>query len=294
MANGSTLPRRALGRQLRKLRERAGLTQSAASRVAEVSPQSYGRIEDGRQTKVTDLGLNALANAYEATDEERRLLLDLAREIREATASGGGWWRAYADALVAGFDHYLALEEAANWVTSWQSTVIPGLLQTRDYRQALTWATNPDWSPGDVDRTLDLAQRRQDLLDRPGFRFEALLSEAVLRYTVGSPTVMSAQVKHLLDQSDTSTVEVRIVPNTETSAVGLMSRSFVLFSFPPLPSSKLQEPPVAFMEGLTGDLYIERDLEVARFSREAGRIRHVALSPSASQDLMLQITKERE
>ncbi|WP_459548996.1 helix-turn-helix domain-containing protein [Nocardia sp. X0981] len=292
MAHGSTLPRRALGRQLRKLRERAGFTQSAAARVAEISPQSYGRLEDGRLTKVMDLGLNALANAYAATDEERRLLLDLAREIREAKASGSGWWRAYADAMVSGFDHYLALEEAASWVTSWQSTVIPGVLQTRDYRQALTWATNPDWSPEEVNRTLDLAQRRQELLDRPDFRFEALLSEAVLRYTVGSPTVMAEQVKHLLKWCDAPSVEVRIVPNTETRPVGLMSRSFVLFSFPLLPTSKLQEPAVAFMEGFTGDLYIERDLEVARYASEAERIRHVALSPSASQDLMLRITKE--
>ncbi|MET8799519.1 helix-turn-helix transcriptional regulator [Nocardia sp. NPDC004568] len=292
MANGSTLPRRALGRQLRKLRERAGLTQSAASRVAEVSPQSYGRIEDGRQTKVTDLGLNALANAYNATDEERKLLLDLAREIREASASGGGWWRAYADAIAAGFDHYLALEEAANWVTTWQTTVVPGLLQTRDYRQAITWATNPDQSPEEVNRTLDFAARRQDLLERSEFRFEALLSEAVLRYNVGNSTVMAEQVKHLLERSDAPGVEIRLVPNSETRPVGLVSRSFHLFSFPPLPTSKLQEPPVAFMEGFTGYLYVERDIEVTKFSREAERIRHVALSVSASRDLMLRILKE--
>nr|WP_280422456.1 helix-turn-helix transcriptional regulator [Nocardia carnea] len=290
--NASTLPRRALGRQLRKLRERAGYTQSAASRVAEISPQSYGRIEDGWQTKVTDLGLNALANAYDATDEERRLLLDLAREIREATASGSGWWRAFADAMVSGFDHYLALEEAANWVTSWQTTVVPGLLQTRDYRQALTWANNPDWSTEEVNRTLDLAQRRQALLDRPDFRFEALLTEAVLRYTVGSPSVMADQVKHLLERSDMPGIEIRVVPNSQTRPVGLISRSFVLFSFPPLHASKLQEPPVAFMEGFTGNLYVERDIEVAAYSREAEGIRQVALSPSASRDLMLRISKE--
>jgi hypothetical protein len=262
--------------------------------VAEVSPQSYGRIEDGRQTKVTDLGLNALANAYEATDEERRLLLDLAREIREASASGSGWWRAYADAIAAGFDHYLALEEAASWVTTWQTTVIPGLLQTRDYRQAITWATNPDQSPEEVNRTLDFAARRQDLLERPAFRFEALLSEAVLRYNVGSATVMTEQVKHLLERSDAQGVEIRLVPNSETRPVGLISRSFHLFSFPPLPTSKLQEPPVAFMEGFTGYLYVERDIEVTKFSREAERIRHVALSVSASRDLMLRISKERQ
>lgn len=294
MANGSTLPRRALGRQLRKLREGAGFTQSAASRVAEISPQSYGRIEDGRQTKVTDLGLNALANAFEASDEQRRLLLDLAREIREATTSGGGWWRAYADALVDGFDHYLSLEEAANWVTSWQTTVVPGLLQTRNYRQALTWAANPDRSPEEINRMLDFAQQRQDLLDRPDFRFEALMSEAVLRYTVGSSSVMKAQVDHLLERSETAAVDIRVVPNSATSPVGLISRSFVLFSFPLLPSSKLQEPPVAYMEGFTGNLYAERATEVSEYSREAERIRHVALSESASRDLMLRIAKEQK
>ncbi|MGW6333651.1 helix-turn-helix domain-containing protein [Nocardia rhamnosiphila] len=292
MAHGSTLPRRALGRQLQKLRERAGLTRSAAARVAEISPQSYGRIEDGQQTKVTDLGLNALANAYGATDEQRRLLLDLAREIREASASGSGWWRAYADAMVTGFDHYLSLEEAANWVTTWQTTVVPGLLQTRDYRQALTWATDPDQSPEEVDRTLDVAARRQDLLNNRDFRFEALMSEAVLRYTVGSVAVMEDQVKRLLERADAPNVEIRIIPNTETRPVGLFSRSFHLFSFPPLPRSELQPPPVAFMEGFTGDLYIERDLEVSKYSREAQRIRHVALSASASKDLMLRISKE--
>lgn len=290
--NASTLPRRALGRQLRKLRERAGYTQSAASRVAEISPQSYGRIEDGWQTKVTDLGLNALANAYEATDEERRLLLDLAREIREAGASGSGWWRAFADAFDSGFDHFLSLEEAASGVTTWQTAVVPGLLQTRDYRQALTWANLPDQSPEEVDRGLDLALRRQGHLDRPGFQLEALLAESVLRYTVGSSTVMAEQVKLLLERSELPNVEIRVVPNSVTRPVGLVSRSFHIFTFPPLHPSKLQEPPVVYMEGFTGNLYVERDIEVAQYSRETDRIRQVALSPAASRDLMLRIAKE--
>lgn len=170
MAHGSTLPRRALGRQLRKLRERAGFTLSAAARVAEISPQSYGRIEDGRQTKVTDLGLNALANAYEDTDEERRLLLDLAREIRATTTAGGGRWRAYEDAISSGFDHYLSLEEAASWETNWQTTVIPGLLQTREYRRAMDWSLNPHKPTEEIERSLDVTVRRQTLLDRKSFR----------------------------------------------------------------------------------------------------------------------------
>ncbi|MEU1982818.1 helix-turn-helix transcriptional regulator [Nocardia sp. NPDC019395] len=293
MATGSTLPRRALGRQLRKLRERAELTQAAAARVAEVSPQSYGRMEDGRPTKVTDLALNALANTYEATDAERQLLLGLSREIREAGTSGSAWWRGYADdAIAKGFDHYLSLEESANWVTSWQTALVPGLLQTRNYRRALTWATFPDRSSDEVERILDVVVRRQGLLDRPGFRFEALLTEAVLGYSVGGPGVMTDQINHLLQRSEQAGVEIRIVPSTEGQPIGLNAGSFVLFSFPPLPTSKLQEPPVAYMEGLSGGLYVERTDEVEKFSNEAARIRHVALSASASRDLMLRYAKE--
>ncbi len=293
MTTGSTLPRRALGRQLRKLRERSSITQSAASRIAETSPQSYGRLEDGRQTKITDLALNALANAYGATDSERRLLLGLAQEIRAAGASGSGWWRAYDDAIAKGFDHYLALEEAANWVTSWQIAVVPGLLQTREYRRALTWATVPDSSPDETERILDVVMRRQTLLQRDGFRFEALLTEAVLGYRVGGPAVMAEQIRHLIELSEDPDIEIRIVPSGQDVPFGLNAGSFVLFSFPPLPTSRLQEPPVAYMEGLSGGLYVERASEVEKYSQEARRIRHVALSASTSRDLMLRVAKER-
>ncbi|MFQ6230296.1 helix-turn-helix domain-containing protein [Nocardia sp. NPDC002869] len=290
MPPGSTLPRRALGRQLRKLRERNGLTATAASRIAETSPQTYGRLEDGRITKVTDMLLNTLANAYAASDSERRLLLSLAQEIRTSSTNGGGWWRAYADSLATNFDHYLSLEEAANWATSWQTTLVPGLLQTREYRRAITWATSPDTSSEEVDRMLDMAAKRQSMLEQEGFRFEALLAEGVLHYQVGNPEIMAAQIQHLLDRSEQ--VEIRIVPFRAKNPSGLTAAPFVLFSFPPLLTSKLQEPPVAYVEGLAGDLYLERETEVSRFSHEAGKIRHVALPRSASKDLMLKAMKE--
>ncbi|MBF6345355.1 helix-turn-helix domain-containing protein [Nocardia cyriacigeorgica] len=44
MAAGSTLPQRAAGRELRRLRMRAGKSQTAAGKVIEVSPQTIGRM----------------------------------------------------------------------------------------------------------------------------------------------------------------------------------------------------------------------------------------------------------
>lgn len=292
MATGSTLPRRALGRQLRKLRERNKTPQAAAARIAETSPQSYGRLEDGRVTKVTDLVINALANAFRADDDERRLLLDLAQEIRQSQASGGGWWRAYADAIPKVFNYYLALEEAASQVFSWQTTLIPGLLQTREYRRALMWAENPDMPPEEVERVLDLVIKRQDLLTNREFRFEAILAESVLRFAVGGPGVVADQLRHLVELLEMPNVSIQIVPFAAESPVGLLTRSFVMFAFPPLPASKLIEPPVVYMEGFVGDLYLERDVEVAQYGTAARKLRHVALPHAASRDLVLSTMKE--
>ncbi|MEV6773527.1 helix-turn-helix transcriptional regulator [Nocardia sp. NPDC051030] len=64
MLTGSTLARRALDWELKKLREAKGLNQSQGGRVIGVSPQTIGRMEDGLPTKVSDLYMNAMCDAY--------------------------------------------------------------------------------------------------------------------------------------------------------------------------------------------------------------------------------------
>ncbi|WP_083887472.1 helix-turn-helix domain-containing protein [Nocardia asiatica] len=293
MTAGSTLPRRALGRQLRELRERNDISQNAAARIIETSPQTYGRLEDGKVTKTTDLIINALANAFNASDEERRLLLDLAQEIREAPTSKGGLWRAHADVIPKAFNHYLALEEAARRIVTWQTILIPGLLQTREYRRALVWAERPNVPSEEVERVLDFVMRRQELLNSGDFHFEAILSEAVLRYLVGGPGIISDQFRHLVELSEMPNVSLRIVPFDAQTPVAYIPRSpFVMFDFPPLPTSRQVEPPVVYIEGYVGDLYLERDVEVAQYADVVRRLAQVALPEAASRDLVPASMKE--
>ncbi|WP_330231389.1 helix-turn-helix domain-containing protein [Nocardia sp. NBC_00508] len=293
MATGSTLPRRALGRRIRQLRERNNVSQAAAARIVETSPQSYGRLEEGRVTKVTDLGINALANAFKADDEERRLLLDLAQEIRQTQKSDGSLWRATSDVIPKAFNHYLALEEAASRIISWQTMLVPGLLQTREYRRALVWAEYPGMPPEEVERILDFVMKRQEMLVNSDFRFEAILAEAVLRYQAGGPGVSTDQLRRMLELSEMPNVSVRIVPFDAQTPVALITRSpFVICEFPPLPTSKLIEPPVVYIEGFVGELYLERNVEVAQYMDTARRLAQVALPEAASRDRVLTTIKE--
>lgn len=292
MTGGSTLPKRALGRELRRLRERSGTSQAAAARAIEVSPQTIGRLEDGHASRPTSLQVNGLCDLYQASDEERRFLLDLLRELRIAKQTGGMWWRAYADEVPRDFNHYLGLEAAAREITSWQLNLVPGLLQTPEYRRALIWAAHPDWPTVDVEHRLALARQRRDKLGDSTFRLNVLVSEAALRHHVGGRGVMADQLRHLATMSELPNISVRAVPFDARSPIGLVVRSFVLLEFPVPSNTRIAEPPVAYVEGYTGDLSLERNREVAQYREAIRSITRVALDESGTRDLVESVMDE--
>jgi len=294
MGSGSMLPRRALGRQVRRMRLREGISQAGAARVAEISPQSYGRLEDGLRTKITDMAMNALCNTFASTNDERRMILDLAREIRQSVGPDGGWWEAYAEAVPRTFNHFIGLEESATRITSWEIALLPGLLQTREYRRALLWAEFPDMPPHEVEMSLDVVMRRQELLNKKDFHFEALVAEPVLHAGIGGPAVFADQLSHLLVASRLPNVRVRVVRKDPGDPLGLIAGSFVIFDLPPLPTSRMRQPSVAYSEGYFGRIYIERESDLVTYTRAVERLQRVAYSPDESRDLVLEARKEWE
>lgn len=294
MGSGSMLPRRALGRQLRKMRLRAEMTQAGAARAAETSPQTYGRLEDGLKTKVTDMAMNALCNAFCSTDEERRTVLDLAREIRQSMGSDGGWWQAYASAVPETFNHFIGLEESATGISTWETVLIPGLLQTKEYRRTLLWSEFPDMPPDEVELSLEVVGLRQERLGEPDFQLEALIAEPALHSGIGGPGVFADQLSHLLDASRLPSVTMRVVRRDAKDPLGLIAGPFVMFSLPPMPTSRMRQPAVAYAEGYFGRVYIEGGSDVAMYTRAMERIRRVAYSVDESRDLVREVRKEWE
>lgn len=287
MGSGSTLAQRALGRELRRLRNAKGMGQSQAARIAETSHQTIGRIEEGQTTRITSLQVNALCDSYGATDEERRICLDLVKEIRasregKVTAS---WWRAYADAQDSGFNHYLALEDAATKLTLWKTTIVPGLLQTPAYRRAMGWAERPDMPSEQLERRIEWQTHRQERLKDPNLRIAALLYEAILHEQVGGPAVIAEQLGQLATLAEMPNVSVRVVPFNASSHLGAYVGSFTLLEFPVLLSG-LSAPPIVYVEGWTGDLYLEREAELQKYTRALGEIDRVALTEAESVALI--------
>ncbi|WP_280236039.1 helix-turn-helix domain-containing protein [Nocardia cyriacigeorgica] len=292
MAAGSTLPQRAAGRELRRLRMRAGKSQTAAGKVIEISPQTIGRMEDGLPTKLSRVYVNALCDEYGATQVERERLLTLAAEVEEAKKAGNGWWRSYP--VAPKFDHYLGLEDAAQTITTFQLTLVHGLLQIPEYRRDMIWVSNPTMPTVEVEQRVELATRRQAKLDQDGFSMNVILSEAALRHRVGGPSVMARQLRHLADVGNRANISIRVVPLSVDGHIGLQVGSFTLLEFPPLPSSRMIEPPVVYVEEYTGHLYLEQEAEIQRYRDAWAGLQRVALDEQDTRSLILEIAKEFE
>ncbi|WP_306358412.1 MULTISPECIES: helix-turn-helix transcriptional regulator [unclassified Nocardia] len=296
---GSSLPRRALGRLLRQYRINAGKGQLAAGLHIEISPQSIGRMEDGRKIKIVTsqikdlLDLYGIANPSDARDEVLGLWQEVRQQDHAAKLQGDtkGWWRSYRDQFAAHFDHYLSLESSAHRLTSHQLALVPGLLQTPDYRRAMIRADDPSLSAVDVERRLELAARRRVRLDDSGFRLDAILSEAVLRHQPGGCAVMDGQLRQLTADGDRENVAIRIVPFSVGAHGGLVVQSFTLLEFPPL-ASRLVEPPVVYVEGYEGALFLEQADVIDRHRRAIANLGEVALSEDDSRELVWRIAKE--
>ncbi|MBF6335165.1 helix-turn-helix domain-containing protein [Nocardia abscessus] len=291
---GSTLPRRALGRLLRELRNSAGKSQLAAGLAIEVSKQTIGRVEDGRPARISTAQFRDLLDFYEADEAARTELLGLLQEVKAAKGDpSSGWWRAYADVVNPHFDHFMSLEQACRRMTSFHLTLLPGLLQTPAYRRWLVKTADPAMSAVDVERRLELAARRQRrLVEDPDFSVEVLLSESVLRHQVGGRDVMGEQSRHLAEIGSLPNVSVRMIPFDAGGHLGLIVQSFTLFDFPPLHVSRMNEPPVVFVEGFTGALFLEEDSVIERHRATVANLLQVALSEDDTRVLVQNIAEE--
>lgn len=285
---GSTVPRRQLGRYLRDLRNSQRLTVRAAAERLEWSEAKIWRIETG-QVSLRSLDVETMCRIYGATGELTEALMGLAKETKAR-----GWWHAYGDVIPEGFDVYIGLEESAKSIAWYESELVPGLLQTEGYARTVIGAGHEE--VGEVDRRVQLRIARQSLLTRvtAAPELSIVLNEAILRRPVGGVSVMSDQIRHLLDASELPNVMLRIMPFSAGLHLGIMSGPFEILRFPLNGDGRASEPPTVYVDGYTGDLYLDKTKEIKRYEEAFHEIWSASLNETASQDLIKQASKELE
>jgi transcriptional regulator with XRE-family HTH domain len=285
---GPTVPRRQLGRHLRALRNQAKLTTKLAAQALEWSEPKLWRIETG-QTALRTLDVEAMCRVYGATAEVTQGLMLLARETR-----GRDWWHAYDDVIPDWLNLYLGLEEAASRLLRYESDLVPSLLQTAGYARALIRADRPDIGDAEIARRVQARLARQALLSRvtAPLTAEVLLSEAVLRRPIAGPQVMAEQLHQLADAAMLPNVSIRVVPFSAGLHRGMLSGPFAMLRFPVNGDGQESEPPVVYVAGFTGALYLERPGEIQRYQDAYADIAAAALDEAGSRTVIRQAAED--
>ena len=94
-----------------------------------------------------------------------------------------------------------------------------------------------------------------------------VLNEAIIRRPVGGSEVMPGQIRRLLDASELPNVALRVMPFSAGLHYGIMSGPFEILRFPLNGDGRASEPPTVYVDGFTGDLYLDKAKEIERYDR---------------------------
>jgi transcriptional regulator with XRE-family HTH domain len=202
-----------LGRELKALRDSAGLDREAVAQETGWHVSKVSRMESGQITlKVAEVDqLLALFNADDAAAERAREAGLHARK-RGSYGKVPDWSR-----------QFLGLEQDATELSLHQGELIPGLFQTEDYARRLI-ATSVMVAPADVDKVVEARMRRRALLERADPpRVHLVLGEAALHRQVGGPKVLAEQLDYLATVARLPHVTMQVLPfsSGEHAALGL-------------------------------------------------------------------------
>ncbi len=287
---GSTVPRRQLGRYLRDLRQQARLTVRSAARRMEWSEAKIWRIESGL-TSLRSFDVEIMCRIYGAPADLTEALMGLAKETKAR-----GWWHSYGDVIPAWLDLYIGLEEAASRFWCYQSELVPGLLQTEEYAQTLIRADNPGVDNDEIDRRVHVRMARQALLTRATDppSLSVVLNESILHRPVGGSKVLAKQLERIADVNTLLNVTVKVMPFNAGLHAGVTSGPFVVLRFPENGNSREGEPPTAYVEGLTGALYLEKNNEIVQYEESFSAMWNSAAAQDASTKMLIDRARSLE
>ncbi|MBF6356701.1 helix-turn-helix domain-containing protein [Nocardia higoensis] len=285
----STIARRQLGRYLRDWRTQAGLTIADAARLMEWGATTLQRLEKGQADRLRTVDIQELCRIYGIPDEAREALAGLAKQ-----RPGNAWWHAFGELIPASFDVYAGIEATARELFSYQSELVPAPMQTPDYARALLRHISAEVDEEEIERRVHTRMQRQAALTRKvaPVHADVVVHEAVLRRMVGGPKVMAGQLRHLADLSTRSTIGVRVLPFAAGMPLGEPTGPFTVLCFDGEGRGKRADPPIVHVPGFTGDLYLERGVDVQRFLAAHECLRRCALDVQAGRRLLRELAKD--
>ncbi|MFE6779661.1 helix-turn-helix domain-containing protein [Streptomyces sp. NPDC057702] len=266
---GRLTPQVLIGRRLRRLRERAGVSQRALASAVHY-PHSYiSRVERGEQ-----LPSQTLAEALDAYFDTDELFVELLATARELAIPD------YGKMVARG-------EEVASRIQVFNSSLIPGLLQTEDYAQALFRASLPGESAEQIAALVAARMARKMVFEKTEKPFYwAIMDEAALRRPVGGFGCMRSQLHSVLTVAQSPHVAVQVLPFTQGEHP-LLGGSLSLLTL-------ANGTTIAYVESYATGHPIESPQRVLELTQRFDKARSQALPEDESIDMVRSYLKEYE
>ncbi|KAF4409583.1 helix-turn-helix domain-containing protein [Streptomyces lycii] len=273
---------RRLGAELRKMRERVGLTINEAAVLHRTDRTTVSNTESARSGVSTDR-VRVWAANYSCHDSAYvDALAEMARERRTGAAN---WWDEYRDVLVSTLLDLAELEHHAVALRAAQITHMPGLLQHEAYARALFEEEVPPLAAGDFERKLAFRLRRNRVLDGPAApQCTFIIHEAALRMRFGGRQTVRTQLTHLLEQSERDNVTLRVLP----FAVGgyPSAASSTLYAYGPVPQLDTVQT------DSLGSTFADAETHLANYRAVLDRMEERALDPQRSRVFLHEVAQD--
>jgi transcriptional regulator with XRE-family HTH domain len=188
------------GRQMRRDRLAHGWSTAELAKRLRLNAAHLGRIESGLRPPSA-----RVADALDRVFPERR-----------------GWYLQWLDDIrtapevPATFRSWRDYEDQSATLRLWTPLIVDGLFQTEDYAQALIALTGVADEVA-ASRLAGRVERQQRVLSR--CRVSYVLDQSALYRLVGSPEIMRAQLRHLLDVAASPNIVLQVMPEVAHDAL---------------------------------------------------------------------------
>ncbi|MGW4167474.1 helix-turn-helix domain-containing protein [Streptomyces chartreusis] len=252
------------GFELRRYREEAGLTQKKLGDIVYCTGSLVGQIETAR--KLPTLPFSERADIALGTGGLLSRLHELVMRSQ----------------LPAWFQQVAELESRAIEIGTFQTHMVHGLLQTKEYARAVLGVLD---ETGLDDRT-EVRLARQRIFEKGEAPvFWMILSEAALHQEIGGPSTMRGQLAHLLSFERNPRVNVQVLPFSAGAHAGLQG-SFNIYRFP-------GDPAIVYTEGYGSGHPTANPDTVQDCSLRYDHLQAAALSLKDSAELIRRVMEER-
>ncbi|GAA2196992.1 helix-turn-helix transcriptional regulator [Streptomyces bangladeshensis] len=252
----------AVGALVAHFRKKARLTQEQFAELANLSVDTVRSIEQGRLA----------------------LQPDRAEQFDELLGTGGALAVVVAklpvrDRIVQFAQGLVDHEQEALSFLSYESLLIPGLLQTRDYCRAVFGYRYPALGSETAEQWVNARMERQLIWQRQRPTVgHFILEESVLRRQVGGPEVMREQIRQILEYTEPVHMSFQIMP-THRTPHACLDGPMVLLETP-------EHERLVYLEVHRASFLIDDPDEVSDYHLKYGMLRSQALSPDESVRLL--------